>query len=178
MDKQFKKLQSLGAGDFQHLNGSLEAHLKGTESILASWGANKTLRAAGLFHAAYGTAGFDANMVSLTQRQEIINVIGIEAEALVYLYCSCDRDSVFPQFGKSDQIQFKDRFTGTKFMITAERARLFCELTVANELELVYASDDFKSKYGLELWKLFESMKTYLSSEACLAYKTALSEFA
>lgn len=32
MDK-FIALQQLGAGDFQHLNGSLESHLKGTASL-------------------------------------------------------------------------------------------------------------------------------------------------
>lgn len=178
MDKQFAKLESLGAGDFQHLNGSLEAHLKGTESILESWGADEILRAAGLFHAAYGTAGFDASMVSLSQRKEISAVIGNEAEALVYLYCSCDRDYVFPQFGKSAPIRFKDRFDDSSFILSYEQANLFCELTVANELELVYTSNEFKRKYGSELWQLFESMENYLSSKAQIAYKSALAEFA
>ena len=177
MDKKFEILQALGAGDFQHLNGSLQAHLKETEAILESWGASDTLKVAGLFHAAYGTAGFDEHMVSLNQRQEIANVIGKDAEALVYLYCSCDRDYVFPQFGKLDKIQFKARFDGASFILKEDKARLFCELTVANELELVYASEDFKAKYGLELLELFQGMENHLSSKACLAYKTTLCEF-
>ena len=177
MDKQFEVLKSLGAGDFKHLNGSLEAHLKGTESILARWGASRILRTAGLFHAAYGTAGFEDSMVSLSQREEISAVIGHDAEALVYLYCSCDRDYVFPQFGKSEAIEFTDRFTQSSFILSAELANLFCELTVANELELVYACDEFKSKYGLELLELFEGMDRYLSFEARNAYKSTLVEF-
>lgn len=177
MDK-FKMLQMLGAGDFQHLNGSLEAHLKGTEEILRSWGSSELLQTAGLFHAAYGTAGFDENMVSLSQRQEIARVIGSEEEALVYLYCSCDRDYVFPQFGKVPTVQFKDRFTDSAFQLEPETAKLFCELTVANELELVYGSDDFKSKYGAELLELFQGMDSYLSVEARRAYRSALSSFA
>lgn len=176
MDKQFAALKAIGAGDFQHINGSLEAHLKGTESILKSWGADETLRVAGLFHAAYGTAGFDEKMVSLTQRQDIAQIIGIEAEALVYLYCSCDRDYVFPQFGQSRFIQFRDRFSGVLFELTTEQVRLLCELTVANELELVYTSDEFKVQYGAELFHLFNSMERYLSADACSAYKLALHE--
>lgn len=37
MHEKFEVLKKLGAGDFQHLNGSLEAHLKGTQKILESW---------------------------------------------------------------------------------------------------------------------------------------------
>ncbi|MDN3684622.1 hypothetical protein QW180_17835 [Vibrio sinaloensis] len=81
---------------FQHLNGSLEAHLQGTQALLNRWGADEVLQVAGLFHAAYGTAGFDDNMVSLAQRDKIASIIGPQAEALVYLYCSCDRDFCLP----------------------------------------------------------------------------------
>ena len=177
MDK-FEILQELGAGDFQHLNGSLEAHLKGTQEVLMNWGSSELLQVAGLFHAAYGTAGFDENMVSLSQRQEIARIIGSDEEALVYLYCSCDRDYVLPQFGKAPEIQFKDRFTGSTFKLDIAMVKLFCELTVANELELVYSSDEFKLKYGAELFELFQGMDSYLSAEAKKAYKSALSNFA
>ncbi|MDN3612427.1 hypothetical protein QWZ16_22775 [Vibrio ostreicida] len=81
---RFKILQELGAGDFQHLNVSLESHLRGTETILKKWGSDEVLQVAGLFHAAFGTSGFDASMVSLHQRQDIANVIGQQEEALVY----------------------------------------------------------------------------------------------
>lgn len=42
MDK-FAMLQELGAGDFQHLNGTLEARLKGTEKVLMDWGSSELL---------------------------------------------------------------------------------------------------------------------------------------
>lgn len=171
-------LKQLGAGDFQHLNGSLEAHLKGTENVLKSWGSSELLQTAGLFHAAYGTAGFDEQMVSLNMRQEIAHVIGEAEESLVYLYCSCDRDFVCSQFGKVEIVQFKDRFSGALFQFDESMAKLFCELTVANELELVYSSEEFKAKYGSELLELFQGMDSYLSSEARNAYKLALSNFA
>lgn len=175
MDK-FKILQELGAGDFQHLNGSLEGHLKGTETILRSWGSCEVLQVAGLFHAAYGTAGFDENMVSLNQRQEIASVIGDAEEALVYLYCSCDRTFVFPQFHNKETIQFKDRFNGALFPLDESQTKLLCELTVANELELVYGCDKFKVKHGSELLQLFQGMDKYLSSLARDAYQSALSD--
>ena len=96
----------------------------------------------------------------------------------MYLYCSCDRDYVFPQFGKFNQVRFKDRFNDSLFNLLTEQANLFCELTVANELELVYASEKFKNTHGRELFELFEGMEIFLSSQAREAYKVALSKFA
>ncbi|WP_200890407.1 DUF6817 domain-containing protein [Pseudoalteromonas luteoviolacea] len=174
MDTRFKVLESLNAGDFQHLNGDLERHLKGTASILESWGASEVLQTAGLFHAAYGTAGFDMNMVSLEQRDSIAKTIGKDQEALVYLYCSCDREFVFRQFGHQDKIQFKDRFNGRFFPLDIHRTKMFCELTVANELELVYSSEAFKQEHGKGLYHLFVRMEAYLSHSAIQAFKVAL----
>ncbi len=174
MDARFKALEALNAGDFQHLNGDLASHLKGTVSILKSWGASELLQTAGLFHAAYGTAGFDQNMVSLKQRDSIAKTIGKNEEALVYLYCSCDRGFVFPQFGRQTPIQFKDRFNEKLFPLDYETTKLFCELTVANELELVLTSEAFKKEHGKGLLSLFLGMETYLSSNAIKAFKDAL----
>ena len=174
-DKRFIILKNLGVGDFQHLNGDLECHLKNTAAILKDWGADEFLQTAGLFHAAYGTAGFEQNMVGLEQREFIAQTIGGKEEALVYLYCSCDRDEVFPQFGHAKRIRFKDRFTQKRFTLPEEDTRLFCELTVANELELVYASEAFKAQHGDGLHDLFQRMQPYLSPAATNAVQQAFS---
>lgn len=174
MDERFRALEALNAGDFQHLNGDLASHLKGTESILKNWGSSELLKTAGLFHAAYGTAGFNQNMVSLELRGSIASTIGKDEEALVYLYCSCDRSFVFPQFGNQTEIQFKDRFNDDIFRLDSENTKLFCELTVANELELVYSSEAFKEEHGKGLLELFLRMEAYLSSNAIKAFKYAL----
>ncbi len=76
------------------------------------------------------------------------------------------------------EILFKDRFTGSTLKLDSATVKLFCELTVANELELVYSSEEFKLKYGAELFELFQGMDNYLSFEARKAYKSALSNFA
>ena len=171
---KIEALKKLGAGDFKHLNGALIDHLKGTRDILVNWGGNLTLCDAGLYHAAYGTNEFSESMVSLSKRQDIANLIGKEAEELVYLYCSCDRGFVFPKIGLSKYISFKDRFSGVEFLLSEKQAKLFCELTVANEMELVYSSESFKNKYGKELLKLFESMQNYLSPQAVNAFRQEL----
>ena len=107
MNEKFEQLSELGAGDFAHIDGSLLDHLNGTKHLLASWSASETLLDAGLYHAAYGTAGFSESLVSTFQREKITTIIGKEAEAIVYLYCACDRDYFWPQFGVSKILIFK-----------------------------------------------------------------------
>ncbi|MEM0910039.1 MAG: DUF6817 domain-containing protein [Pseudomonadota bacterium] len=177
MDARFRALKTLKAGEFQHLNGDLESHLKATARILEKWGAPEILQTAGLFHAAYGTAGFSQNMVSLNQRHSISNIIGEKEEELVYLYCACDRSFVFPQFGNNKRISFRDRFTESTFPLKDNDASMFCELTVANELELVYSSDSFKFEHGENLYKLFSRMEVFLPNAAVKAFKDAFAEF-
>jgi hypothetical protein len=174
MNEKFTKLKNLGAGEFEHLNGSLIKHLNRTYELLSAWGAQQKLCDAGLYHAAYGTAGFDAEVVSLSRRSEIIQIIGKEAEDLVYLYCSCDRDFVFSNFSATSDILFKDRFTGKKFVLTELQVKQFCELTVANELELAISSNVFLAQHGQGLFELFSQFSPFLSQQANDAVKSVL----
>ena len=170
-DVRFKALEALGAGEFVHLNGSLISHLTGTFDLLKAWGAADYVCDAGLFHAAYGTAGFEETMVGLDKREEIAKVIGDEAEALVYLYCCCDRDYVFERTIGKEPMAFKDRLAGERFVLDEMQARAFCELTLANELELLLTSEAFVTQYGAELYDLFENIQHYLSDIGIKAYK-------
>ncbi len=81
----FKRLQELGAGEFVHLNGSLIEHLKGTADLLKAWGNREELCKAGLYHAVYGTDGYDESLVDLSMRHQVKNLIGTETEEIVYL---------------------------------------------------------------------------------------------
>ena len=166
MNSKFEKLSELGAGEFEHLNGSLIKHLKSTYQLLIKWGASQELCDSGLYHAAYGTAGFEAQVVPLSQRKDIAKIIGQSAEEIVYLYCSCDRSFVFKNFDASGPIKFRDRFTEKKFTLTHEQAQQFCELTVANELELAIDSNEFLKEHGQGLHNLFIKMKPLLSKAA------------
>jgi hypothetical protein len=164
MDK-FDQLQALGAGEFSHLNGSLLSHLKGTYQLLKAWGARDALCDAGLFHAAYGTAGFDQAMVGLEQRQQIQALIGEEVEAMVYCYCACERGLTFQSIDQP-QAPYKNRFTGEHSLLTGQQLKDFCELTVANEMELLNSSEAFRQQYGESLKGLFQRMTPHLSAAA------------
>lgn len=166
MNLKFDELSALGAGEFKHLHRSLIEHLNGTYQLLDTWGASQELCDSGLYHAAYGTDGFNTQVVTLSQRKVIANIIGQAAEKIVYLYCSCDRSYVFNNFDGKSAIKFRDRFTQTEFELTVEQAQQFCELTVANELELAMSSLEFKKEHGQSLFNLFMKMKLLLSKPA------------
>jgi hypothetical protein len=175
MNLKFEELIKLGAGEFEHFNGSLIEHLDSTSRLLKEWGASEDLCDAGLYHAAYGTDGFVSNVVELSRRNEIASIIGQSAEEIVYLYCACDRSFVFSDFNAKVPVKFRNRFTMNEFSLTDEQAENFCELTVANELELVLASDEFKKKHGKDLFDLFTKMAPLLSEVANKSVNEVLS---
>lgn len=166
----FNKLKELGAGEFAHLNGNLITHLTGTHDLLEDWGANSILCTAGLYHAAYGTAGYNSQLVPHEHRNAIKSLLGDDAEIIVYDYCACDRDFLWPQIGTVDRPIFRNRFTGEMYHVGRAWLETFCELTVANELEIAMHSDDFINKYGPGLRDLFHRMKPYLTTAAFKAF--------
>ena len=165
-DEKFKALASLGAGDFAHINGSLEEHFVGVHDMLVDWGARPVLCDAGLFHAAYGTAHFSDVMVSLDKRQMVADIIGAEAEAIVYRYCSCDRAKFWPRVGTAaPPLPFEDRFTGETIPLPEDELREFCELTAANELQIAAGEPGFREKNREVFTSLFRRMRPFLSDK-------------
>lgn len=166
MSHKLQLLATLGAGDFEHLDGSLIEHLKGTKNFLQQWGATIELQDAGLYHAAYGTAGFSHNLVPTDQRVKISSVIGCPAEEIVYQYCACDRKAFFSIVGREGNPKFPNRFTGESYYLPDSMLRNFCELTAANEIEISIDNPEFINQHGKGLGLLFANMAPYLSSFA------------
>jgi len=166
MSDKFQKLAELGAGDFEHIDGSLIGHLNGTKGLLKQWGATIQLQDAGLYHAAYGTAGFSQNLVSINQRDEIAAIIGQTAEEIVYQYCACDREVFYSRIGQEENPEFKDRFTGELHNLSDSMLRYFCELTAANEIEIALDNPYFINQHGEGLGYLFTKMAPYLTETA------------
>lgn len=173
-EEKFQRLAELGAGDFAHLNGSLEEHFVGVYDLLVEWNAAPTLQDAGLFHAAYGTSGFTDQMVSLDQRHLIADIIGEAAEEIVYLYCSCDRDIFWPRIGVAEPLLFKNRFSDAEFELSPQQLREFCELTAANELQLAAADPAFADQYRAEFINVFARMTPWLTPQATAFSRSVL----
>ena len=78
----------------------------------------------------------------------IAGAIGVEAEAIVYLYGACDRDAFHPRIGTPHETQFVDRFSRSEYGIAPSALADFCELTLANEFELACSSAAFWAKHA------------------------------
>jgi hypothetical protein len=77
--------------EIRHSKRTLYDHLVGTHDLLRKWGADDRVCDAGLFHSIYGTARFVRAAMSIYDRDIIKNLIGVDAERLVYLFCVLDR---------------------------------------------------------------------------------------
>ncbi|MFD8224673.1 DUF6817 domain-containing protein [Streptomyces massasporeus] len=158
-------LRGLGAADIAHPGGTLLAHLTRVQRQLAVWGARPALQLAGLCHAFYGTDGFPDALLPLDRRGELAAAIGGEAEALVYLYASCDRRATYPTLADADG-PFRDRFTGLSHIPEAQARRDFAELSAANETDLARLDPAFRDRWGPELLSLFTRIRPLLSQAA------------
>jgi hypothetical protein len=174
IEELFAELQALGAGEFEHFNGSLEAHLRGTEALLREWGASESLRVAGLFHAVYGTDGYNPALTTLADRNVISELIGPATEELVYLYGACNRKVFYPRIGTEEQLTFADRFTNSEYAITPSQLAALCELILANELEIASDSAEFRAKNRAALSQEFERFSGVVSEAGFAAFRSML----
>lgn len=164
-------LRAKRAGVIQHPGGTLLEHLHRVHALLDVWGARPTLRLAGLCHAFYGTDGFDVALGSVHRREELSEVIGAEAEALVHLYAGCDRARTYPSLHRPDGA-FADRFTGMPSRVSSRQRQDFAELTVANELDVVRTAALNRSQVA-GLLDLFVTWRPLLSIPASHAVDDA-----
>lgn len=163
-------LSDLGAATIEHPGGKLLDHLHRVQRLLAEWGAADDVQLAGLCHAAYGTDGFPTALLELTERPRLAQVIGTEAEALVYLYGSCDRGRTYPLLCQP-VLEFTDRFTGRKALPSRTAVRAFTEITAANELDVIRHSQTVAAESGAALRKLVLGLaRQHLSHAAIEAW--------
>ncbi|MFF7160577.1 DUF6817 domain-containing protein [Streptomyces sp. NPDC008086] len=172
-DRAVALLREFGAEGIVHPGGTLLTHLRRVQARLAAWNARPALQLAGLCHAFYGTDGFPTALLPLDRRQDLAEVIGAEAEALVYLYASCDRKTSYPALDQAGAA-FHDRFTGRSHVPEAQARRDFAELSAANELDLAVVDSAFRDTWGPELLALFTRLQDLLSADAWLACRRTL----
>lgn len=175
IEKILHKLKSFGAQSLGHINGDLEEHLKGTYKLLRDWGNADYICLAGFYHAVYGTHGFPQQLVTLEYRTDIAKIIGKKAEELVYFYGACDRTYTYNEIIYKEHPSYKDRFTGKIFTPSKNILLSFCELTLANELEIAKNNEKFREQYGNELIKLFCKMDGYVSTDGFNYFKEVFS---
>ncbi|MEV6676941.1 DUF6817 domain-containing protein [Streptomyces erythrochromogenes] len=164
-DRAVAWLRELGARDVTHPGGTLLAHLERVQGLLASWGARPALQRAGLCHAFYGTDGYPTALLPLTRRADLAEVIGEEAESIVYLYAACDRAASYPTLDRAEAA-FRDRFTGRVHSLPERSRRDLAGLSAANELDLARMDPAFRAAWGGELLALFGRLRGLLGEPA------------
>lgn len=83
-------LRSFPGINVGHSGATLLDHLKGVYDKLNAWGCDRTTALAGMFHSIYGTTSFRRQTLPLSARPRVAEIIGGEAEALAFAFCSLD----------------------------------------------------------------------------------------
>lgn len=133
-------MRSFGAAHMWHETSDFWAHLEGVGVVLKDWGARQALVDAGTFHSVYGTDRFVFMILPLDMRDQVRQLIGEEAEELVYLNCAFTQDVLYAELQSrsqrwSDNIYITDRFQGKNISISAQMLADIVTLNVANSLE-------------------------------------------
>jgi hypothetical protein len=88
-------LDRYDAFGYPHAVGSFEAHLIGTWHVLVCWRQPIEVTRCGLFHSVYSTDTYPRALIQPRSRSILRELIGEGAEALVFLFCTMDRQRAF-----------------------------------------------------------------------------------
>lgn len=170
-EKALEQLIKLSAHKTEHINENLLEHLRATHDLLSEWDNPTSICMAGLYHAVYGTDGFPTQLVPLNNRRDISSIIGTDAEELVYFYGACDRQYTYHHLINSPTLSYRDRFTDQKRIPSQVQFSAFCELTLANELQIVMANSDLLEQYHEFYVTLFTKIEGFVSKAAYRTYE-------
>lgn len=153
-------LEKLQADSIAHTSRSLLKHLRGTYFLLKKWDNPEYLCLAGLFHSVYGTQDFKELPISLENRVKVRNVIGSDAEKLVYYFCIQDRRHFVSNFDKIDNFTILSRLDKTEILISKQQFKDLLEIRLADHLEQM-----LHTKHQYRFRDYFLKAKPYLSNK-------------
>jgi len=159
-------LRDRGAESIPHAGGSLYEHLGRVFDRLAGHGASSAECLAALTHAAYGTDGFPVALLDVADRRQLRDLIGADAEQMVYRYGGCDRGRTWRALAATGLIW--SRFTGHSESPTPQALRAFADLSIVNELDVYERSPEIAAKAGDYFRAVFPTWAP-LASPAVLA---------
>lgn len=136
LETRLRFLRKASIEQMPHSDVGLFEHLLGTRRLLVDWGARLAVCDAGLFHSIYSTEYYELTAVPLSMRDEVRQVIGEEAESLVWLFCMLRRDTLFDQnLDKDKEFSVQHRLTGEWIPLSAGQFHDLLAMTFANSLE-------------------------------------------
>lgn len=139
MDEQLeirlRFLRKASTEQMPHSEVGLFDHLLGTRRLLVEWEARPALCDAGLFHSIYGTDHYELTPIPLSMRDEVRQLIGDEAESLVWLFCTMRRETLYQNLDKDRDFSVQHRLTGEWIPLTEGQFHDLITLSFANCLE-------------------------------------------
>lgn len=136
-----RKLEGSDAGLIWHKHSSFLDHLKGVWLMLAAWDQPQPICRLGLFHSAYSNSFVSMNLFDPKRdRDAVVELIGPEAERLVYGFCSIDRQLLEETVLAEGTIRregytFRHIHTGDDLAVSGAEAAAFVTETLADEME-------------------------------------------
>jgi hypothetical protein len=155
-------LRSRGAEEIEHPGGTLYDHLARVQARLARLGAPETLQLTGRAHAVYGTDGFPRTLLDLDERPVLADIVGKEAEHLVYRYGGCDRDRTWDFLARTGRLW--NRFTGDSEILDQEELQAFADLSIVNEMDVAEHSPEFLGRHGAYFRRLITAWEPLFSA--------------
>jgi hypothetical protein len=135
LENRLRFLREANTEGMPHSDRGLFDHLLGTRQVLVEWGARPALCDAGLFHSIYSTEHFEQTAVPLTRRDEVRQLIGEEAESLVWLFGMMRRETFLLDLGKDRSPSVVHRETGAQIPLSGSQQQDLLMLLLANSLE-------------------------------------------
>ena len=102
---------------------------------MALWYAADEVCNAGLFHSVYGTEHIESKTIPISMRDKVRNLIGDEAEQLVWLFCFMRGRTFADNIGRESDWRLQARSDNRWHPLTREQFQDLANLTVANALE-------------------------------------------
>src|SRR6185436_11674302 len=136
LENRLRFLRQANTEGMPHSDRGLLDHLLGTRQLLVEWEARPALCDAGLFHSVYSTDQYELTAIPLSMRDEVRQLIGDEAESLVWLFCMMRRETLFDQnLHKDRDFTVQHRLTGEWIPLTEGQFHDLIAMTFANTLE-------------------------------------------
>jgi hypothetical protein len=135
LENRLRFLRNASAEQMPHTEVGLFDHLLGTRRLLVEWEARPALCDAGLFHSVYSTDHYELKAIPLSMRDEVRQLIGEEAESLVWLFCMMRRETLFRNVGREGEFRIQHRLTDEWLPLTRIQFQDLLTMALANSLE-------------------------------------------
>ena len=135
LENRLRFLRKANTEGMPHSDHGLFDHLLGTRRLLVEWEARPALCDAGLFHSVYGTEAYELKAIPLSMRGEVRQLIGDEAESLVWLFCMMRRETLAQNLGRDKDFSIQHHLTDEWIPLTKGQFHDLITMSFANCLE-------------------------------------------